>query len=103
MLAPDPGLGLDSAAEIGNEVAAPLDPGPQLAPGPRKRPTESANGRRATTAGSAMVPHRAQLEVPPPFPAGRWYPNGPRRQGFASPRKSSAPLTAAGRSGSRIP
>jgi transposase len=34
----------------------------------------------------------------PPFPFTTMFPNGPRRQGFASPRQTRAPLTAAGRS-----
>src|SRR5437879_9277611 len=33
-----------------------------------------------------------------PFPLARGSQNGPRRQGFASPRNTGAPLTAAGRS-----
>jgi len=33
-----------------------------------------------------------------PFPFTLMFQNGPRRQGFASPRKPSAPLTAPGRS-----
>jgi hypothetical protein len=33
-----------------------------------------------------------------PFPLVRRFQNGPRSQGFASPRNNSAPLTAAGRS-----
>ena len=33
-----------------------------------------------------------------PFPFTTMFPNGPRRQGFASPRKPGAPLTAPGRS-----
>jgi hypothetical protein len=35
---------------------------------------------------------------PAPFPFTAIFQNGPRRQGFASPRKSGAPLTAPGRS-----
>src|SRR5207244_3469387 len=33
-----------------------------------------------------------------PFPSCRGSQNGPRREGFASPRNTGAPLTAAGRS-----
>jgi len=33
-----------------------------------------------------------------PFPLSLQFQNGPRRQGFASPRKTRAPLTAPGRS-----
>src|SRR5207244_590424 len=33
-----------------------------------------------------------------PFPSCRGSQNGPRREGFASPRNAGAPLTAAGRS-----
>ena len=33
-----------------------------------------------------------------PFPFTLMFQNGPRRQGFASPRKTGAPLTAPGRS-----
>ena len=33
-----------------------------------------------------------------PFPIQTLFQNGPRRQGFAAPRKTSAPLTAPGRS-----
>jgi hypothetical protein len=33
-----------------------------------------------------------------PFPFTLMFQNGPRSQGFASPRKTRAPLTAAGRS-----
>jgi hypothetical protein len=32
-----------------------------------------------------------------PFPFTLMFQNGPRRQGFASPRKTGAPLTAPGR------
>ena len=35
---------------------------------------------------------------PGPFPFFAMFQNGPRRQGFAAPRKKRAPLTAAGRS-----
>jgi hypothetical protein len=35
---------------------------------------------------------------PAPFPFISIFQNGPRRQGFASPRKTGAPLTAPGRS-----
>jgi len=35
---------------------------------------------------------------PGPFPLFAMFQNGPRRQGFAAPRKKRAPLTAAGRS-----
>lgn len=42
--------------------------------------------------GMRVLPGRA------PFPFISIFRNGPRRQGFASPRKSSAPLTAPGRS-----
>jgi hypothetical protein len=37
-------------------------------------------------------------ETPGPFPFGSKFRNGPRRQGFAPPRKNRAPLTAPGRS-----
>ena len=37
-------------------------------------------------------------ETPAPFPSGSTFRNGPRRQGFAPPRKTRAPLTAPGRS-----
>src|SRR5215470_4817225 len=35
-----------------------------------------------------------QADRPAPFPSPDILQNGPRRQGFASPRKTSAPLTA---------
>jgi hypothetical protein len=37
-------------------------------------------------------------ETPAAFPFRSRFQNGPRRQGFASPRKNRAPLTAPGRS-----
>jgi hypothetical protein len=37
-------------------------------------------------------------ETPAAFPFRSMFQNGPRRQGFASPRKKRAPLTAPGRS-----
>ncbi len=37
-------------------------------------------------------------ETPARFPFCPMFQNGPRRQGFASPRKIGAPLTAPGRS-----
>ena len=37
-------------------------------------------------------------ETPAPFPFCSTFRNGPRRQGFAAPRKHRAPLTAPGRS-----
>lgn len=38
------------------------------------------------------------LGPPASFPSGPRFRNGPRRQGFAPPRKNGAPLTAPGRS-----
>jgi hypothetical protein len=38
---------------------------------------------------------------PAPFPFTSIFQNGPRRQGFAPPRKTSAPLTAPGRAEQR--
>ncbi len=38
---------------------------------------------------------------PAPFPFISIFQNGPRRQGFASPRKTGAPLTAPGHSEQR--
>src|ERR1700686_4757236 len=39
----------------------------------------------------------------PPFPLRRSSQNGPRRQGFAAPRRNGAPLTAPGRSEEPFP
>src|SRR5580704_6544967 len=39
----------------------------------------------------------------PPFPPGRLSQNGPRRQGFAAPRRNGAPLTAPGRPEQDLP
>ena len=41
---------------------------------------------------------RRRLSRLAPFPFTSMFQNGPRRQGSASPRKTGAPLTAAGRS-----
>src|SRR5438046_1143951 len=38
------------------------------------------------------------VHLGPPLPSCRGSQNGPRREGFASPRNAGAPLTAAGRS-----
>jgi hypothetical protein len=49
-----------------------------------------------------MMARHAHAPRQAPFPFIAIFRNGPRRQGFASPRKSSAPLTAPGRSETRL-
>src|SRR5260370_37192839 len=46
--------------------------------------------------------NRIELESPP-FPLRKPSQNGPRRQGFAPPRRNGAPLTAPGRSAKKVP
>src|SRR6266851_1743938 len=46
--------------------------------------------------------NRIELESPP-FPLRKPSQNGPRRQGFAPPRRNGAPLTAPGRSAKTFP
>ena len=48
---------------------------------------------------AGLFPRAEEETRPAPFPSSAIVENGPRRQGSASPRKSSAPLTAPGRSG----
>src|ERR1051326_20595 len=44
-----------------------------------------------------------EADRPAPFPSPEILQNGPRRQGSASPRKTSAALTAPGRSTNTVP
>ena len=46
--------------------------------------------------------HLVLIQGPAPFPSPPMFQNGPRRPGFASPRKNRAPWTAAGRSENRL-
>ena len=48
---------------------------------------------------AGLFPRAEEEARPAPFPSSRTLSNGPRRQGSASPRKTSAPLTAPGRWG----
>ena len=59
-----------------------------------------ANGARGKVRGALpRTPARGiPPETPGPFPFRSRFRNGPRRQGFASPRPIRAPLTAPGRS-----
>jgi len=49
---------------------------------------------------AGLFPRAEEETRPAPFPSSEMSQNGPRRQGSASPRKTGAPLTAPGRSGS---
>src|SRR6202049_329583 len=49
---------------------------------------------------AGLFPRAEEETRPAPFPSSDTLQNGPRRQGSAAPRKTSAPLTAPGRSGS---
>src|SRR5689334_5269951 len=81
----------------------------------RRRPVESAAVREVEKPGTVLcraksarqgargaAPEPRQGGYPPgppgPFPFFSMFQNGPRRQGFAPPRKKRAPLTAPGRS-----
>jgi hypothetical protein len=48
---------------------------------------------------AGLFPRAEEETRPAPFPSSEMSQNGPRRQGSAAPRKTSAPLTAPGRSG----
>jgi hypothetical protein len=48
---------------------------------------------------AGLFPRAEEDTRPAPFPSSPAFQNGPRRQGSAAPRKTSAPLTAPGRSG----
>ena len=48
---------------------------------------------------AGLFPRTDEEARPAPFPSSDTLQNGPRRQGFAAPRKPRAPLTAPGRSG----
>ena len=48
---------------------------------------------------AGLFPRAEDETRPAPFPSSQTFQNGPRRQGSATPRKTSAPLTAPGRSG----
>jgi DNA replication protein DnaC len=48
---------------------------------------------------AGLFPRPEEETRPAPFPSSQTFQNGPRRQGSATPRKTSAPLTAPGRSG----
>src|SRR5437870_11013336 len=61
---------------------------------------ERISARRAEL-GLCPKPRGGYPCDPAPFPFSSMFQNGPRRQGFASPRKSGAPLTAPGRSEQR--
>ena len=60
-----------------------------------------ANNARGKVRGARpRIPVRGTPpETPAPFPFSAIFPNGPRCQGFAAPRKTGAPWTAPGRSG----
>lgn len=62
-------------------------------------------GQADSFAGAALglcpKPRGGYPGDPAPFPFWSIFQNGPRRQGFASPRKTGAPLTAPGRSEQR--
>jgi hypothetical protein len=49
---------------------------------------------------AGLFPRAEEETRPAPFPSSHTFQNGPRPQGSASPRKTGAPLTAPGRSGS---
>ena len=49
---------------------------------------------------AGLFPRAEEETRPAPFPSSPTLQNGPRRQGSAAPRKTGAPLTAPGRSGS---
>jgi DNA replication protein DnaC len=49
---------------------------------------------------AGLFPRAEEETRPAPFPSSEMSQNGPRRQGSAPPRKTGAPLTAPGRSGS---
>jgi DNA replication protein DnaC len=49
---------------------------------------------------AGLFPRAEEETRPAPFPSSDMSQNGPRRQGSAAPRKTGAPLTAPGRSGS---
>ena len=59
-----------------------------------------ANNARGKVRGALpRIPVRGTPpETPARFPSDLIFQNGPRRQGFASPRQNRAPLTAPGRS-----
>jgi hypothetical protein len=57
------------------------------------------NARGKVLGALPRIPARGTpLETPAAFPFRSMLQNGPRRQGFASPRTNRAPLTAPGRS-----
>jgi hypothetical protein len=49
---------------------------------------------------AGLFPRAEEETRPAPFPSSERSQNSPRRQGSAAPRKTGAPLTAPGRSGS---
>ncbi len=62
---------------------------------------DAAQKARGKSFGAAPDPARGTPPgIPASFPSGPRFRNGPRRQGFAAPRKTGAPLTAPGRSDS---
>jgi len=73
--------------------------GLRWAPSPCLMPR--ANGARGKVPGALpRTPARGDTPLRPParFPFTLMFQNGPRRPGFAPPRKNGAPWTAAGRS-----
>src|ERR1700685_3324225 len=48
---------------------------------------------------AGLFPRPEEEPRPAPFPSSQTFQNGPRSQGYATPRQTGAPLTAPGRSG----